>query len=273
LGILFDYNVLVGRAACSPEVGGTIVFAVVETGGKQYKVAPGDQLDVEYLGVEAGQQFDLGRVLMVGSDGGEVLVGSPLVDGARVVATVVAEHRGDKLIVFKYKAKKRYRRKNGHRQMLTRVSIDDILADGIADSPKQEAEPAPKQTTEATAAPTAEIEAEPIVAAPAEIEGESIVAAPAEVETEQPVAEAAAEQPVAATKPKRTKKAAAAAAPAAEAETEQPAAEAETSAPETIVTATPIVEVKGVPTTDTIGSGLDLQDALNTDVETEEGKA
>ncbi len=258
------------------------MFAVVETGGKQYKVAPGDQLDIEYLGVEAGQQFDLGRVLMVGSDGGEVLVGSPLVDGARVVATVVAEHRGDKLIVFKYKAKKRYRRKNGHRQMLTRVSIDDILADGIADSTKQEAKSEPKRTKKA-AARTAEAKTEPVVAAPAEVE--PITAA--EVAAEQPVAEtkpkrtkkaaaaaeAATEQPVAETKPKRTKKATTAATPIAEAETGQPVAEVESSTVETVITATPIVKVKGVPTTDTLGSGLDLHDALNTDLETEEGKA
>lgn len=203
------------------------MFAVVETGGKQYKVAPGDQLDVELLGIEAGQQFDLGRVLMVGSDGGEVLVGSPLVDGARVVATVVAEHRGDKLIVFKYKAKKRYRRKNGHRQMLTRVSIDDILADGIADKAQPEAKVAPTKAKKVAAAPI-EVETEqPIIAAST---------APAEVETEQPIAEASAapssevetEQPVAA----------ASSAPAAEVETEQPIAAVAPAPVETAAAAT-----------------------------------
>lgn len=239
------------------------MFAVVETGGKQYKVAPGDQLDVELLGIEAGQQFDLGRVLMVGSDGGEVLVGSPLVDGARVVATVVAEHRGDKLIVFKYKPKKRYRRKNGHRQMLTRVSIDDIFADGIADTEKAEAKvaptAAPKKAKKAAAAPVAEVETEqPAVVATAPVEAETEQPA---IETEQPVIEATA--PVEVTTEQ----------PIAEAASEQPAAEATSSEPETVVTSTPIVEVKGVPTTDTSGSGLDLQDALNTDEETEEGKA
>ncbi len=103
------------------------MFAVVETGGKQYKVAPGDRLDIERLPIEAGQQFDLGRVLMVSNEGGEVMFGSPVVTGARVLATVLEEHRGDKLIVFKFKPKKRYRRKNGHRQTLTRISIDNIV--------------------------------------------------------------------------------------------------------------------------------------------------
>ncbi len=103
------------------------MFAVVETGGKQYKVAPGDRLDIERLPIEAGQQFDLGRVLMVSNEAGEVMFGSPVVTGARVLATVLEEHRGDKLIVFKFKPKKRYRRKNGHRQTLTRISIDNIV--------------------------------------------------------------------------------------------------------------------------------------------------
>ncbi len=192
--------------------GGMIVFAVVETGGKQYKVAPGDQLDVELLGIAAGEQFDLGRVLMVGSDGGAVLVGSPLVDGARVVATVVAEHRGDKLIVFKYKPKKRYRRKNGHRQMLTRVNIDNIFADGIADTAQPEAKAAPKKAKKvATVAPAAEVETTQPVAevAAAPVVAEATAAPATEVETTQPVAEASVmnadavetEQPIAAVAP------------------------------------------------------------------------
>lgn len=135
------------------------MFAVVETGGKQYKVAPGDQLDVERLSTAEGEQFDLGRVLMVGNDGGQVLVGTPIVEGARVVATVVTEHRGDKIIVFKYKAKKRYRLKMGHRQTLTRVSIDDIIADGIEDdktvAKAQPTKAASKKASKAAAATVA----------------------------------------------------------------------------------------------------------------------
>jgi len=115
------------RATAQQRTRRKIVFAVVETGGKQYKVAPGDRLDIERLPIEAGQQFDLGRVLMVSNEAGEVMFGSPVVTGARVLATVLEEHRGDKLIVFKFKPKKRYRRKNGHRQTLTRISIDNIV--------------------------------------------------------------------------------------------------------------------------------------------------
>jgi large subunit ribosomal protein L21 len=101
------------------------VYAIVRTGGHQYKVAVGDQLNVEKLPVEAGEQVELNEVLMVSSDD-QVTVGDPLVAGARVMATVVDQHRGDKIIVFKYKPKKRYRRKMGHRQDLTRLSISAI---------------------------------------------------------------------------------------------------------------------------------------------------
>jgi large subunit ribosomal protein L21 len=101
------------------------VYAIVRTGGHQYKVAVGDQLNVEKLPVEAGEQVELNEVLMVSSDD-QVTVGDPLVAGARVTATVVDQHRGDKIIVFKYKPKKRYRRKMGHRQDLTRLSINAI---------------------------------------------------------------------------------------------------------------------------------------------------
>jgi large subunit ribosomal protein L21 len=101
------------------------VYAIVKTGGHQYKVAVGDQLNVEKLPVEAGQTVELGEVLMV-SDDERVTVGTPFVAGATVTATVVNQHRGDKIVVFKYKPKKRYRRKMGHRQDLTRLAIDAI---------------------------------------------------------------------------------------------------------------------------------------------------
>ena len=101
------------------------MYAFVRTGGHQYKVAVGDELNVEKLPVEAGEQVELNEVLMVSSDD-QVTVGDPLVAGARVTATVVDQHRGDKIVVFKYKPKKRYRRKMGHRQDLTRLSINAI---------------------------------------------------------------------------------------------------------------------------------------------------
>ena len=103
------------------------MYAVVETGGKQYRVSVGQTIDVELLPVEAGGDIELDRVLMVGGEGTDIRVGTPVVEGARVVATVAEHHRGEKLIIFKMRAKKRYRRKTGHRQELTRLTIKDIV--------------------------------------------------------------------------------------------------------------------------------------------------
>ncbi|MDQ2808115.1 MAG: 50S ribosomal protein L21 [Chloroflexota bacterium] len=102
------------------------MYAIVKTGGHQYKVQVGDQLDVEKLPVAAGEQIELNDVLMVSGDDDSVQIGNPLLTGARVTATVVNQHRGEKIVVFKYKPKKRYRRKMGHRQDLTRLSITGI---------------------------------------------------------------------------------------------------------------------------------------------------
>ncbi|HHX44576.1 MAG TPA: 50S ribosomal protein L21 [Chloroflexi bacterium] len=101
------------------------MYAVVESGGKQYKVAVGQTVDVELLGVEEGGTVEFDRVLMVANDG-DVRIGRPTVDGARVSATVVGHGRAPKVLVFKYQAKKRYRRKLGHRQGYTRLRIDEI---------------------------------------------------------------------------------------------------------------------------------------------------
>jgi len=101
------------------------VYAVVETGGKQYKVMVGQTVDVELLGVNEGDTVQFDRVLMV-ADEGDVRVGRPTVDGARVSATVLGQGRGPKLIAFKYRPKKRYRRKLGHRQGYTRLRVDEI---------------------------------------------------------------------------------------------------------------------------------------------------
>lgn len=102
------------------------MYAVVETGGKQYKVAEGQVLEVEKLPVEAGETLELDRVLMVSKDD-QIEVGTPTVPGAKVVAKVLGEEKGDKVIVFKYKAKARYRRKTGHRQIHTRLAIERIV--------------------------------------------------------------------------------------------------------------------------------------------------
>lgn len=112
------------------------MYAILETGGKQYKVRPGDTIEVEKLRSEAGDTIELGRVLMVG-DGPNVTIGTPLVEGATVVADVIDQHRGPKIIVFKYKAKVRYRRKTGHRQSLTRLRIREIQ--GVAEVADREA--------------------------------------------------------------------------------------------------------------------------------------
>ncbi len=105
------------------------MYAVIETGGKQYRVASGDVIDVERLPVsdEAEDQVVFERVLMIGGDDG-VTVGTPVVEGARVTATRVADVRGPKIVVFKKKRRKGYRRTNGHRQDLLRVRIGDIQA-------------------------------------------------------------------------------------------------------------------------------------------------
>ncbi|HUP27942.1 MAG TPA: 50S ribosomal protein L21 [Chloroflexia bacterium] len=101
------------------------MYAIIKTGGHQYRVAPGDTLEVEKLDAAPGTNIELGEVLMVSGDDG-VTVGNPLVSGAKVLARVVSQGKGEKLIIFKFKAKKRYRRKTGHRQSLTRIAITDI---------------------------------------------------------------------------------------------------------------------------------------------------
>ena len=100
--------------------------AIVETGGKQYKVTPGQAVDVDRLATAPGGKVELGRVLLI-ADGDKVTVGDPVVKGAKVVATAEGEAKGKKVIVFKYKPKIRYRKKTGHRQVHTRLMIDKIV--------------------------------------------------------------------------------------------------------------------------------------------------
>ncbi len=102
------------------------IYAIIETGGKQYKVTPGQTLDVERLDVAEGKTVELDRVLLV-ADGDKVRVGTPTVDGAKVITTSQGEGKGKKIIVFKYKPKVRYRKKTGHRQLYTRLVIDKIV--------------------------------------------------------------------------------------------------------------------------------------------------
>ena len=100
--------------------------AIILTGGKQYKVAEGDTLFIEKLPVEAGEAVTFDKVLAV-IDGDKITVGTPVVEGAKVDGSVVKNGKGKKIIVFKYKPKKGYRRKQGHRQPYTKVTINNIV--------------------------------------------------------------------------------------------------------------------------------------------------
>ncbi len=102
------------------------MYAIIATGGKQYKVAEGDIIKVEKLGVEAGEAYTFDQVLAVSDDG--LKVGSPTVEGASVDATVVENGKDRKVIVYKYKRKTGYHRKNGHRQQYSAVKIEKIHA-------------------------------------------------------------------------------------------------------------------------------------------------
>jgi large subunit ribosomal protein L21 len=103
------------------------MYAVIQTGGKQYRVEPGQTVMVETLAGDKGAQVVFDQVLMVSSgDGGNVTVGKPLVAGAKVTGQIVEQGRGDKLVVFKFRRRKNYVRRNGHRQDYTAVKIAEI---------------------------------------------------------------------------------------------------------------------------------------------------
>ena len=102
------------------------MYAIIATGGKQYKVAEGDIIKVEKLGVEAGETFTFDQVLAVNND--KLVVGNPTVEGATVTASVLGDGNGKKVVVYKYKRKTGYHNKNGHRQQYTAVKIDKINA-------------------------------------------------------------------------------------------------------------------------------------------------
>ena len=218
------------------------MYAVIETGGKQYRVEVGTELQVELLDVEPGKTITLDRVLLV-ADGDQASIGQPLVANAAVSAEVVRQARGDKVISFKYRPKARRRVKHGHRQELTVLRISDITLgsksaakakEKAADEKRTEREQLEAAAAEKAAADAAlaeqlasrtkatdtetETEAKPkrsrAEAAPAEAEAETASEAPTEAE---------------ATKPKRTR--AKAAEPEAESKTEA-TAEAETEATE-----------------------------------------
>jgi large subunit ribosomal protein L21 len=102
------------------------VYAVIESGGKQYKVQVGQFINVEKLPQPVGEKVELDRVLLV-ADGKQVQVGRPTVEGAKVLATVARQDRHRKVVIFKYRPKQRYRRTKSHRQLFTRLRVDQIV--------------------------------------------------------------------------------------------------------------------------------------------------
>ena len=109
----------------------TATYAIVETGGQQHKVSAGQKVDVAHLGIAQGEDVELSKVLLVADDK-DTLIGDPTIYGAKVIATSLGEIKGDKIIVFRYKNKVRYRRKTGHRQLYTRLQIKEIVKPGAA---------------------------------------------------------------------------------------------------------------------------------------------
>ena len=101
--------------------------AVIRTGGKQYSVSAGDVIEVEKLAGNPGDEIELNEVLMVSPDEGEAKIGAPVVEGAVVKAKIIGEKKGKKIVVFKFKRRKDYRNKNGHRQRYTTLEITDIV--------------------------------------------------------------------------------------------------------------------------------------------------
>jgi large subunit ribosomal protein L21 len=117
------------------------MYAVIETGGKQYRVQEGDVITVEKLNVEAGDVVKFDKVLVLG-EGKDVKVGTPYIDAAAVTGTVVENGKGQKVIIFKYKAKKDYRKKQGHRQPYTMVKIESLTGAAPKKAAAKKAEPA-----------------------------------------------------------------------------------------------------------------------------------
>lgn len=157
------------------------MFAVIKTGGKQYKVQQGDVLQVEKLGLEKDKTITFEEVLLV-EDGKKTLIGTPLVEKAKVHAVVIENFKDDKVIVFKKKRRKQYKKMHGHRQELSRVRIEDITIGGAA----------PKKAKPDTAAKKEALpEKKPAGKKPADDKA----AAPKKTEAKKPVKKAAAPKP------------------------------------------------------------------------------
>jgi large subunit ribosomal protein L21 len=135
------------------------MFAVIRTGGKQYRVAPNDIIEIEKIAGKPGDIVELSEVILLGGDGGPK-TGSPTIAGALVAAEVIEQKRADKIVVFKKKRRKNYRRTKGHRQALTALRITEILTDGKKPS-KAAPKPEPKRAEKAAPAAKAKSEAKP----------------------------------------------------------------------------------------------------------------
>ena len=173
------------------------MYALVRTGGKQYRVEEGRSILIERLPGDAGDTVELGEVLLM-ADGDAITVGAPTIEGARIVGTIAEQGRAKKILVFHYRNKTRHRKKNGHRQQFTRLVVDDILSAGQEPKPK-----AAKTEAVAAEAPVAEAPKGRRARKPAA----ETAAAPAAAPAEAAIAEApAAATAAAAEKPKRTRK-------------------------------------------------------------------
>lgn len=157
------------------------MYAVVKTGGKQYRVSKDDVLTVEKLDGEAGAVVELEEVLAM-DDGKGLTIGTPVIDGARVAATVLEQKKSDKVVIFKKKRRKNYRRTKGHRQQVTVIRISDILAKGQ------------KAAAAAEAAPAADADA-PAKKAPAKAKAKAKAKAPAKAKAKAKTKSAAKKAP------------------------------------------------------------------------------
>lgn len=200
------------------------MFAVIRTGGKQYRVAPNDIIEIEKIAGEPGDIVELADVILLGGEGGPK-TGNPTIAGALVAAEVLEQKRADKIIVFKKKRRKGYRRTAGHRQSLTALRITEILTDGkkpskaaakpapkkteakVEAKPKAEAKPAPKKTEAKPAAKKAEAKPAPKKPAPKKAEAKPAAKkAEAKPAAKKPAAKSTAKAPAKkpAAKPKKS---------------------------------------------------------------------
>jgi large subunit ribosomal protein L21 len=181
------------------------MFAVIKTGGKQYKVQQGDILKVEKLGVKKDKTYTFNEVLLI-EDGKKTWIGTPFVEKAKVHAVVIEEFKDDKVLVFKKKRRKQYKRLRGHRQELTRVRIEDITVSAVVPKKTKPVEPKPKKPKAAPKKPTVAKKA--AETKKAEVKKPAKKAAPPKVQaakpkTEKPKAKAAEKK---STKPKTAAK-------------------------------------------------------------------